>query len=161
VFRSELPSLDPENPIDLFENHILSPFHSINDIIPLALPESGYYCRRAATTRTFQPRFLAARPFFAIYVPPPHRPHHIRPSLQKEDIVVMAHLSSHKAADAKEAIEAVGAKVLYLPPYSPDFNPIESVLAKLKTMLRKWKWTIEELWKKNGKLCDSFTHRRV
>ena len=55
-------------------------------------------------------------------------------------------------------IESVGAKVVYLPPYSPDFNPIENVFSKLKTMLRKLKLrTMEELWKKLGKFCDLFS----
>jgi len=49
------------------------------------------------------------------------------PTLQEGDIVVMDNLSSHKVAGVKKAIESVGAQVLYLPPYSPDFNPIENV----------------------------------
>jgi transposase len=52
------------------------------------------------------------------------------------DVVVMDNLSPHKAAGIKEAIEAVGAKVLYLPPYSPDFNPIECLWSKVKQYLR-------------------------
>ena len=59
------------------------------------------------------------------------------PTLHEGDTVVMDNLSSHKVVGVKEAIESVGAKVLYLPPYSPDFNPIEMVFAKLKTMVRK------------------------
>ena len=79
------------------------------------------------------------------------------PTLYEGDIVVLDNLSSHKVAGVKEAIVSVGAKVVYLPPYSPDFNPIENVFSKLKTMLRKWKLrTVEELWKKLGKLCDIF-----
>jgi len=61
------------------------------------------------------------------------------PTLREGDIVVMDNLSSHKVAGVKEAIESVGAKVLYLPPYSPDFNPIENVFSKLKTLVRKAK----------------------
>jgi len=76
---------------------------------------------------------------------------------RKRDIVVLDNLSSHKVACVKEAIASVGAKVVYLPPYSPDFNPIGNVFSKLKTMLRKLKLrTVEELWKKLGKLCDIF-----
>jgi transposase len=57
----------------------------------------------------------------------------------------------------EKAMETVGAQVLYLPPYSPDLNPIENVFSKLKTRLRKLKLrTMEELWKKIGKLCDIF-----
>ena len=61
------------------------------------------------------------------------------PTLREGDIVVMDNLSSHKVSGVKEAIESVGAKVLYLPPYSPEFNPIEMVFAKLKTLVRKAK----------------------
>jgi transposase len=51
----------------------------------------------------------------------------------------MDNLSSHKVEGVREAIEAVGARLLYLPPYSPDLNPIEQVFAKLKALLRKFK----------------------
>jgi transposase len=79
-------------------------------------------------------------------------------TLKEGDIVVLDNLSSHKVAGVKEAIESVGAKILYLPPYSPDFNPIELVFSKLKTLVRKLKLrTMEELWKKLGELCDVFT----
>jgi transposase len=57
--------------------------------------------------------------------------------LRAGDIVVMDNLSSHKVADVREAIEAAGATVRSLPPYSPDFNPIEMIFAKLKALLRK------------------------
>jgi transposase len=58
----------------------------------------------------------------------------------------------------KEAIESAGAKILYLPHYSPDFNPIENVFAKLKTLVRKAKGrTIEKIGKKLGELCDVFS----
>ena len=79
------------------------------------------------------------------------------PTLKEGDIVVFDNLSSHLVAGVKVAIESVGAKVLPLPPYSPDLNPIEMVFSKLKTMLRKLKLrTMEELWKKLGQLCDIF-----
>jgi transposase len=79
-------------------------------------------------------------------------------TLHEGDIVVLDNLSSHKVAGVKEAIESVGTQVLYLPPYSPDFNPIEQVFSKLKTMLRKLKArTMEDLWKNIGELCDIFT----
>jgi transposase len=82
------------------------------------------------------------------------------PTLRKGDIVVMDNLSSHKVAGVKEAIESVGAGVLYLPPYSPDFNPIELVFSKLKTMVRKAKLRkMDELWKKLGELCDIFSQQ--
>jgi transposase len=80
------------------------------------------------------------------------------PTLRKGDIVVMDNLSSHKVIGVKEAIESVGAEVLYLPPYSPDLNPIENAFAKLKTLVRKAKLRkVEELWSKLGELCEVFS----
>jgi transposase len=80
------------------------------------------------------------------------------PTLTKGDIVVMDNLAVHKIAGVVEAIESVGARVLYLPPYSPDLNPIEQVFAKLKALLRKAKErTIEDLWDRIGKLLDEFS----
>jgi transposase len=77
------------------------------------------------------------------------------PTLKEEDIVVLDNMNSHKVAGVKEAIETVGAKVLYLPSYSPDFNPIEHVFSKLKTLARKLKLRKrDKLWNKLGKLCD-------
>jgi transposase len=59
------------------------------------------------------------------------------PILRPGDIVVMDNLASHKVAGIRQAIEAAGAELRYLPPYSPDFNPIEQFFAKLKALLRK------------------------
>jgi len=79
------------------------------------------------------------------------------PTLRKGDIVVMDNLNSHKVAGVREAIEAVGARVAYLPPYSPDLNPIETIFSKLKTLLRKAEHrTVESLWKACGELLDAF-----
>ena len=61
----------------------------------------------------------------------------LAPTLRKGDIVVCDNLSCHKTAGAREAIEGAGAKLLFLPPYSPDFNPIEMAFSKLKALLRK------------------------
>jgi len=61
----------------------------------------------------------------------------LAPTLQQGDIVVMDNLASHKVTGIKQAIEARGATLRYLPPYSPDFNPIEQAIAKLKSHLRK------------------------
>ena len=58
------------------------------------------------------------------------------PQLQQEDIVVMDNLSAHKVSGVRELIENVGAELLYLPPYSPDFNPIEKCWSKFKQLLR-------------------------
>lgn len=61
------------------------------------------------------------------------------PTLAPDDIVIMDNLSAHKVAGINEAIEATGATLLYLPPYSPDFSPIENCWSKLKAILRKVK----------------------
>lgn len=79
------------------------------------------------------------------------------PTLQPGDIVIADNLSSHKVAGVAEAIEAAGATLRYLPAYSPDFNPIEQVFAKLKTLLRKARArSFEVLWRTIGKLLDHF-----
>ena len=68
----------------------------------------------------------------------------------------MDNLSTHKVEGVREAIEAVGAAWPYLPPYSPDFNPIEQVFAKLKALLRKHaERTVEALWNRIGDLIDA------
>ena len=69
------------------------------------------------------------------------------PELSAGDVVVMDNLSSHKGVDMRRSIEAAGASFLYLPPYSPDFNPIENALAKLEALLRKAaERTVGALW---------------
>jgi transposase len=79
------------------------------------------------------------------------------PTLTPGDIVVMDNLSSHKVAGVRDAIEAAGATVRYLPPYSPDLNPIELLFAKLKALLRKAaERDIEALWNRIGQLLDAF-----
>jgi transposase len=80
------------------------------------------------------------------------------PTLKAGDIVVMDNLKPHKAAGVREAIEAAGATLRYLPPYSPDLNPIELAFAKLKAMLRKAaERSIDELWARIGKLLDHYS----
>ncbi len=78
-------------------------------------------------------------------------------TLEPGDIVVMDNLSSHKAPTIRQAIEAAGATLLYLPPYSPDFNPIEQLFAKLKGALRKAaERSTESLWNRIATLLGSF-----
>ena len=78
--------------------------------------------------------------------------------LRSGDIVVMDNLSSHKAIAVRRAIRAVGAKLFFLPPYSPDLNPIEQAFAKLKTPLRKEnERTLEQTTMCIGKLLDKIT----
>lgn len=72
---------------------------------------------------------------------------HLVPVLKAGDIVVMDNLSSHKVAGIREAIEAAGAELRYLPPYSPDLNPIEMAFSKFKALLKKAAArTVTELW---------------
>ena len=79
------------------------------------------------------------------------------PTLRPGDVVVMDNLSSHKVAGVRQALEAVGAQLVYLPPYSPDFNPIEQVFAKLKWLVRSAKErTVEGLEDLLGRLLDRF-----
>jgi len=80
------------------------------------------------------------------------------PTLRPGDTVIMDNLGSHKGAGVRPAIEAAGANLLYLPPYSPDFNPIENAFAKLKTLLRKEAArTVDTLWSAIGRLIDLIT----
>lgn len=80
------------------------------------------------------------------------------PTLRPGDIVVMDNLAAHKHAAIREAVEAAGATLLYLPPYSPDFNPIENAFAKFKAILRKAAArTIEELWHAIGEALSKFS----
>jgi len=80
------------------------------------------------------------------------------PELRPSDVVIMDNLSSHKGTRVREMIEAAGAHLLYLPPYSPDFNPIENAFAKLKALLRKAaERTVDGLWDAIGRLLDAFT----
>ena len=89
----------------------------------------------------------------------------LAPTLSLGDIVVMDNLAAHKVAGVREAIAAVGASILYLPPYSPDLNPIEQILgtprfahAKLKALLRRaTARTPEMLWTTIGQLLHTFS----
>ena len=80
------------------------------------------------------------------------------PELRLGDIVLADNLPAHKGRLVREAIEAAGASLVFLPPYSPDFNPIETAFAKLKALLRKAaERTVEGLWTTIGRLLDAFT----
>ncbi len=82
----------------------------------------------------------------------------LAPTLSVGDIVVMDNLPSHKVSRIREAIEAKGAVLSYLPPYSPDLNPIELVFSKLKGSLRNAaERTVEDLWRRIGTIFDDFT----
>ena len=79
------------------------------------------------------------------------------PELRPGDIVIMDNLPSHKVSGIRAAIEAAGCRLEYLPPYSPDFNPIEQAFSKLKRLLRSAaERTVEGLWSMIGQLLDQF-----
>ena len=81
----------------------------------------------------------------------------LAPTLGPGDIVVMDNLGSHKGKAVRQALRAAGARLFFLPPYSPDLNPIEQVFAKLKTLLRKAEErTVEATWRRIGDLLDQF-----
>lgn len=80
------------------------------------------------------------------------------PTLRPGDIVILDNLGAHKNAAARRAIEAAGARLLFLPPYSPDLNPIENAFSKLKALLRKAAArTVQQLWKAIALAIDAFT----
>jgi len=80
------------------------------------------------------------------------------PTLVPDDIVVMDNLPAHKSAAVRQAIERAGAKLYFLPPYSPDFNPIENAFSKLKSFLKKTAArTKADLWKAIGRGIDTFS----
>ena len=82
----------------------------------------------------------------------------LAPTLTAGDIVVMDNVTTHKVAGIREAIEARGATLLYLPPYSPDLNPIEKAFAKIKATLRKiGARTREALWQAIGEAIEDFS----
>lgn len=79
------------------------------------------------------------------------------PSLRPGDTVVIDNLGSHKVKGVREAIEAAGARLLFLPPYSPDLNPIEQLFAKLKALLRTAaRRTVDGLWNAIGSALNAF-----
>ena len=81
----------------------------------------------------------------------------LAPLLRPGHIVVMDNLAAHKVEGVRQAIEARGATLLYLPPYSPDFNPIENAFSKLKRLVRTAaERTVEGLWSAIGRLIDRF-----
>ena len=80
------------------------------------------------------------------------------PTLSQGDVVVLDNLASHKRAAIRQAIRSAGARLLFLPPYSPDLNPIEQVFAKLKHLLRKAaERTATATWQRIGTLLDAFS----
>jgi len=84
----------------------------------------------------------------------------LAPTLQKGDVVVLDNLPAHKVADAKAAIKKRGAWLLFLPPYSPDLNPIELAFSKLKAHMKRLALrTVDELWKGLGQILELFSRQ--
>jgi transposase len=82
----------------------------------------------------------------------------LAPTLRQGDVVILDNLSSHKGPKAAEALREVGAWFLFLPPYSPDLNPIEMAFSKLKALIRKAAArTYDQLWAAVGHVCDLFS----
>ena len=82
----------------------------------------------------------------------------LAPTLQVGDVIILDNLSSHKSPKAADAMRSVGAWFLFLPPYSPDLNPIEMAFAKLKALIRRAAArTYDDLWRVVGNVCDLFT----
>ena len=80
------------------------------------------------------------------------------PTLRKGDVIILDNLSSHKSPGAARALREIGAWFLFLPPYSPDLNPIEMAFSKLKALIRKAAArTYDQLWQAVGHVCDLFT----
>jgi transposase len=81
----------------------------------------------------------------------------LAPELRAGDVVILDNLQAHKVAGVRKAIESAGASLLYLPPYSPDLNPIEQLFAKLKALLRKAAArSVDALWQTIGQVLDAF-----
>jgi transposase len=84
----------------------------------------------------------------------------LTPELEPDDIVIMDNLPAHKVAGVRQTIETAGASLLYLPPYSPDFNPIEMAFSKLKAILRKAAArSIDDLWQVIAEALDEFSQQ--
>jgi transposase len=82
----------------------------------------------------------------------------LAPTLMPGDVIIADNLGSHKGLPARQPIRNAGAHLLFLPPYSPDLNPIEMVFAKLKTLFRKAdERTVGDSWRRVGTLLDTFT----
>ncbi|SDJ99826.1 transposase, partial [Aliiruegeria lutimaris] len=90
---------------------------------------------------------------FALYIET-----QLGPTLREGDVVILDNLSSHKAPAAAASLRAIGAWFLFLPPYSPDLNPIEMAFSKLKTLIRKAAArTYDQLWAAVGQVCNLFS----
>ena len=129
-----------------------------SDPITLALPETKMTfvagLRHRAMVAPFVLEGAMNGPMFLAYVK-----QGLVPTLKRGDIVIMDNLPVHKVAGVEEAIEAAGATLLYLPPYSPDLNPIEPAFSKVKAHLRKAaEHTIPRLVRRIGRIASTRNH---
>ena len=84
----------------------------------------------------------------------------LAPTLKPGDVVIMHNLAAHKSPAVRDAVEAAGARLLFLPPYSPDLNPIENAFAKLKALLRKAAArTLDQLWQAIADIIQTYSPR--
>ena len=84
----------------------------------------------------------------------------LAPTLKPGDVVIMDNLAAHKSPAVRDAVEAAGARLLFLPPYSPDLNPIENAFAKLKALLRKAAArTLDQLWQAIANIIQTYSPR--
>lgn len=84
----------------------------------------------------------------------------LAPTLKPGDIVIMDNLAAHKSPAVRDAVEAAGSRLLFLPPYSPDLNPIENAFAKLKVLLRKAAArTLDPLWQAIADIIQTYSPR--
>jgi len=87
---------------------------------------------------------------------------HLAPALKPGDILILDNLSSHKVSGVRDALEAVGARIMYLPPYSPDLNPIEMAFSKLRRLMRSLAVrTVDALWQACGTLLQAFSPSEI
>ena len=87
---------------------------------------------------------------------------HLAPALKPGDILILDNLSSHKVSGVRDALEAVGARIMYLPPYSPDLNPIEMAFNKLRRLMRSLAArTVDALWQACGTLLQAFSPSEI
>jgi transposase len=114
---------------------------------------------RGVALRPYQPPWVIDGPIngelFTLYIEKV-----LAPTLAKGEVVILDNLGSHKGKPARNVIRSRGAHLLFLPPYSPDLNPIEQVFAKLKHLLRAAEpRDVEATWRKVGQLLDLFSNQ--
>ena len=109
----------------------------VKDSTPLNTPKTTTIVSSVRLDGTTVPKFLSGAMNGSMFLE--YIQQELAPSLHAGDLVIMDNLRCHKVEGVKEAIQQAGAQLLYLPPYSPDFNPIEMMWSKLKAILRKVK----------------------